>query len=148
MKCLRKPGTAILIASLMFVVGCTQVARFKYVDDAGAHSSEQLNSLASRLEQPEYMGQPVDGSTEMRHEALVDLRKQGDEESELANLLTEQFPADTRAVPFWGGKSEVDGREAWIVAEAWGLKNGKLDKIRLWVFDRASHDVITSVVAD
>lgn len=94
------------------------------------------------------MGQPVDGSTEMRHEALVDLRKQGDEESELANLLTEQFPADTRAVPFWGGKSEVDGREAWIVAEAWGLKNGKLDKIRLWVFDRASHDVITSVVAD
>lgn len=129
-------------------MGCTQSVRFKYVEDAGSFSTEELTALTSSLERPEYMGQPVEDSKNMRHEALVDLRKQGDEQSELANLLTEQFPADTRAVPFWGGRGVVDGHQAWIVAEAWGLKSGSLDNVRLWAFDSASHDVITSVVSD
>jgi len=133
---------------LLLVIGCTQTARFKYVEDMGTFSAEELTSLTNSLERPEYMGQPVEESKDMRHQALVDLRKQGDEESELANLLTEQFPADTRAVPFWGGQGLVDDRQAWIVAEAWVLKGGSLDNVRLWAFDRTSHDVITSVVSD
>ena len=148
MNRLRTVCIAIALANLLTMSGCVQGARFDYRADAGSYSMAELGTLAQSLDRPDYMGRPVSESKSMRHEALVSLRKQGDDESELANLITEQFPADTRAVPFWGGKGVVDGRDAWIIAEAWGLKNGTLDKVRLWAFDRDSRDVITSTVSD
>lgn len=139
---------AVALAGLLIMSGCAQGARFEYSADAGSHSMAELGALAQSLDRPDYMGRPVSESEDMRHEALVSLRKQGADESELANLITEQFPADTRAVPFWGGKGAVDGRDAWIIAEAWGLQNGTLDKVRLWAFDSDSNEVITSAVSD
>ncbi|MHB9003955.1 MAG: hypothetical protein ACYC6C_07800 [Coriobacteriia bacterium] len=148
MKRFRNSRAIVAVACLVLLGGCSGAIRFDYSESAGTFSMAEFGSLADSLDRPDYMGRPVSGSEEMRHEALVDLRKQGPEETALANLITEQFPADTRAVPFWGGKGAVDGREAWIVAEVWGLKGGNLDNVRLWAFDRDSNEVITSAVSN
>lgn len=148
MKRFRTLRVAIAAACLILIGGCSSDIRFEYAEDAGTYSMAEFGSLADSLDRPDYTGGPVSGSEELRHEALVDLRKQGEEESELANLITGEFPADTRAVPFWGGTGTVDGRQAWIVAEVWGLKDGNLDNVRLWAFDKGSKEVITSAVSD
>jgi hypothetical protein len=118
-----------------------------YEDEVGSFTADALPALIPELERPPYMGEPVSVAPEMRHEALVDLRKQGEDQASLADFLTEQFPADSRAVPFWGGAATVDGAEAWLVAEAWGLTGKGLDNIRIWAFDRSTGDVLASAVS-
>jgi hypothetical protein len=74
----------------------------------------------------------------------VGLRATDEDGRRVADLLTKDFPADTRSVPVLVEAAQVAGRDAWIVVEAYATEGERLSGRRLWVFDRTDGAIITS----
>lgn len=124
------------------LVGCG--SKMAYSEEGGAYSREDVSSVFDSVSEPPFLGRPTDEAGDLRQEQLSSLRSKGKDASALATLLTEQFPGESRSVPYFAEAATVDGREAWIVLEAWGSEGEGLDRLRLWVFDRATGEVLTS----
>lgn len=87
----------------------------------------------------------VEDASEARSQALVAIRREGGEEAgRLADLLTRDFPENTRSVPVLVEDATVDGVPAWIVVEAWGGRTGRLTHRRVWVFSRDNGRLLRS----
>lgn len=134
--------------ALSVFVGCAPRSTMILVDEG--HSYELVSVTESMIDQPDpgYFGSPTEQAPDLRHSSLSSLRSQGETERQLANFLTEVFPADGRSVPYHAEVATVDDRQAWLVAEVWGSAGGNLDRKRLWAFDRETGDVIISTSLD
>jgi len=133
-----------LLVAASTLTGCADRAQFTYKDLGRELSSADVRRVYVDIAKPPFLGTPVTEAPELRQSALISLREKGAAQSDLANLLTEMFPQDSRSVPYYAEAAGVDGKNAWIVLEIWGPEGGNLDNGRMWVFDRDSKEVMTS----
>jgi len=129
----------------LILAGCTSATDVTYVAESGEYTAQELAQHAASVAPPSFANAPVAEASALRKKALTSLRRD-DETIPVADLLTQAFPGDTRAVPYYVERAKVDGRDAWIVVEVWGSPAGSLDKSRVWAFDAATSDVIVSTV--
>lgn len=129
----------------LVLAGCSAETDVAYVADGGVYTSAELATMASAIQTPSFQGRSIDDAAELRSAALTSLRRD-EATAPLADLLTRAFPGEARSVPYYAARAKVDGRDAWIVVEAWGSPDGTLNKSRVWAFDAATSDVIISAV--
>lgn len=122
------------IAVLALAAGCAPEGPV-YVDQSSNYTMASVAEVLGRADASAYVGKPVSDAVELRHDALVSLRKRGGDAAAAADLITRTFPADTRSVPVYVERAAVDGTSALVVVEATGPKNGTLNAKRMWVFD-------------
>lgn len=133
-----------LLLTALLATGCSDRTQITYADTDRSLSGAVLGEALSDVEIPEFYGAPVSDAADLRTQSLTALRENGGPQADLADLLTRNFPAEARSVPYYFEEAIVDGREAWIVAEVWGSEGGNLNNGRIWAFDRASGDIIAS----
>jgi len=129
---IRLAVAALLVIAIM--TGCSPDAPL-YVSAANTYSAETVTSVLDRDDALGAEGTPTDEARDRQQEALVALRRQGAEESEAADLITETFASSSPGVPFYVERATFDGTEALIVAEVIGPKGGTLKDKRVWVID-------------
>jgi hypothetical protein len=135
---------AITLLVAMILTGCGG-AEVTFVSEDGAYTLEQLEELHAAQTPPSSIkGRPVEDSSELRREALVDLRSRGGEAAELAEFVTQTLADTGRSVPYYGEAASFDGTPSWILLEAWGVEGGALEATRLWVFDRDTGAIVYS----
>lgn len=132
-----------LLLSLAVLPACARRPDVRVVDADATFSLDEAEAAARAMDASRYTAVAVEDAPRLRREALVELRRH-ERGREIADLLTEQFPTVTLAVPLYVERAAVDGRDAWIVVEAWGSESGKLDRRRLWVFDARTAEVVAS----
>lgn len=116
-----------------------------FVSEDAEYTLGQVEALHASQRPPSSLaGAPVAEASELRHEALVELRSRGDESAELAEFVTVSLADTGRSVLYYGEAAFVQGSSAWVLLEAWGAEGGTLDSTRLWVFDRANGAVLYS----
>ena len=139
---------ALLLAiTVMLTAGCTKDS-VSWVDEGASYTATDAENLARSLADGQNAGTPVSQAYDLRQEALADLRGNGDNASELADLLTRVFVNDIRSVPFYTEAARVDDVDAWLVIESWGPSEGTLESTRLWVFEQATGDVILATTVN
>jgi len=139
---------ALLLAiTVMITAGCTKDS-VSWVDEGASYTATDAENLARSLADGQNAGTPVSQAYDLRQEALADLRGNGDNASELADLLTRVFVNDIRSVPFYTEAARVGDVDAWLVIESWGPSEGTLESTRLWVFEQATGDVILATTVN
>jgi hypothetical protein len=76
-------------------------------------------------------------TTELRHEALTALRKEGKQASDAADLITKTLPSQSQGVPIYVERASVGGQPAYVLVEVIGPSDGKLTTKRLWALSDA-----------
>ena len=116
-----------------------------FVSEGAEYTFEQLDALhASQTPPSSVADEPVAAASELRREALVELRSRGGEAAEMGQFVTSALTDTGRSVLDYGAAASVEGAPAWILLEAWGAQGGTLDSTRLWAFDRGSGAVVYS----
>jgi hypothetical protein len=116
-----------------------------FVSEGTEYTVEQVEALhASQTPPTSIAGEPTTAASELRREALVELRSRGGEAAEMTDFVTGALADTGRSVLYYGEAASVEGAPAWILLEAWGAQGGTLDSTRLWVFDRESGAVVYS----
>jgi len=140
----RKPAIPVLLAlaACALLVSACSAPRITWVDDGSAYSRVEARAIAESVNAGEIANRPTAEGSNLRHEALADLRMQGDEAARAADVLTATFDPATRAVPLYVEAAALDGRDVLIMVEAWGPKSGTLEFKRTWVLDASSGDVL------
>jgi hypothetical protein len=116
-----------------------------FVSEGTEYTFEQVEALhASQTPPSSIAGEPVAAASELRREALVELRSRGGEAAEMTDFVTSALVDTGRSVLYYGEAASVEGAPAWVLLEAWGAQGGTLDSTRLWVFDRKSGAVVYS----
>lgn len=132
-RLLRAPlVVAVLVLAAVQVAACTYDT-VNYVDEGTAYTEESALVLLDEKPPSGLSKQPTAQSTRLRSDALSELRKQGQAESEAASLITRTLPAESRSVPFHVERGSYEGVQALLVLEATGPRSGKLNGVRLWV---------------
>jgi len=141
----RKPVIAVLLMAALAAVAlasaCTEPS-ITWVDDGAAYSRGKARAIAESVDAGTVADRPTADATELRHEALSDLRMLGDKAAQAANLLTSTFDPATRAVPLYVEAATVEDRDVIIMVEAWGPKSGSLEFKRTWILDASTGDVL------
>ena len=132
---------ALMISAGM--MGCSP-AEMTYEDSGAEYSLDEAQSAAEAAARPAFMGESVLMAEELRQEQLTALRAEDGDAAELAALLTDLFPDTSRSVPYYAEAAVVDGTDAWIVAETWGVEGESMDQARVWVLERGTGRVILS----
>lgn len=124
---------ALAIVALLGAVGCSD-SGITFVDGTAQYSAADVLALPSGLDADAAALRdiPVSEAEQLRHEALVDLRGQGQAGADAATLITKTLPADTAAVPFYVEVATVDSEPAIIVVEAIGPQGSTLRDTRVW----------------
>jgi len=145
---MKNPAHSIaLLGSVILVciaLGACAGSTLEYIPNGGVYTITQAEDLASRVSLAEIENVRTSEGPTRREEALLELRETGDEGSLLADALTRDFPSGATSVPLLVESASVDGREVWIVVEAWGDEDGTLSRRRLWVLDRSTFVVLAS----
>ena len=132
----------LLVATMLAGCGGAEVT---FVSDNGEYTLEQVESLHTAQAPPSSIkGRPVEEASELRREALVELRSFGGEAAELAEFVTQTLADTGRSVPYYGEAASFDGTPSWILLEVWGVEGGTLEATRLWVFERDTGAVVYS----
>lgn len=134
---------ALALLAALTLSACTTRPDVRVVADGADYTVRQAEALARSIDASVVADALAADAPGLRREVLIGLRR--DEHGKrVADFLTKEFPSETRAVPIRVEVAQVDGREAWVIVEAWGTGEGRLDKKRLWVFDAADGDVLAS----
>lgn len=116
-----------------------------FVSADASYTLEQVDELHASQEPPaSVQGRPVTEASELRREALVELRSRGGEATELAEFITRTIADTGRSVPYYGEAASVEGTDSWIIVEMWGPESSTLENTRVWVFVRDTGAVIYS----
>jgi hypothetical protein len=135
----RRLAAASLIAlAVATLAGCGSTPKADYVPDGGDHDEASLQTLLADHDFSGVTDIATADAADVRQDVLIDLRTQGDDASEAADLMTSQFPQPTLAVPVLVEAGTFQGADAWIIFEAWGDEGGELTHRRAWVFERDS----------
>jgi hypothetical protein len=111
--------------------GCTPQGP-EWVDEAASYSASTVTAVFDQVSEPQATGSKVSEASDLRHTALVGLRRKGESASEAADLITRTFPP-TAGVPVYVERASFDDQEALLVVELIGPDGGTLDDLRLWV---------------
>lgn len=130
-------------AMLACAAGCSPKGPL-YVDTGASYTMDSVDEILRGADAGAYATEPTADATGLRHEALVALRKRGENAAAAADLITRTFPADTRSVPVYVERASVDGKRVLVVVEATGPKGGSLDAKRMWVFDDQGNVIFAS----
>lgn len=130
-------------AMLAIAAGCSPKGPL-YVDESSSYTVSSVGEILRRADASAYAKEPTSDAADLRHEALVALRKRGGDATAAADLITRTFPADTRSVPVYVERATMDGKRALVVVEATGPKSGSLDAKRMWVFDDQGNVIFAS----
>ena len=143
----RSPALLVALTALSLAAsllgGCDGPSVEFHASDK-AYSSPQTRLVLERIDASGLSDRPTQKADALRTSALADLRSQGKAASEAADLITSTFPPKTKSVPVYVERATVDGKSSFIIIEAWGPAEGKLDSKRLWVIARGTGDVIYS----
>jgi hypothetical protein len=134
-----------LVAASMLVVVLTacKPARPTFVDEERRYNQGTALLLIGKVGDSGLAAVPVDEASKRRHDALAALRSRGKNAADAAKLITEVFPADTAAVPYYVEIASYEGTSAVVVLEAVGPKGGTLSDSRAWVVSRSGDVLIT-----
>ena len=146
MRNVRRALAVAALAAAIALSACAH-ARVTYVDSDASYTAQQLRSLLDRTDLGSVANERVSKATELRHEALVELRSQGSAQSAAADVVTETFPAATESVPVYVERATFDSSESLILIEAWVDSRNRLSSRRLWVIDAKSGQVYYSASA-
>jgi len=136
----------VTISLLMVLVlsGCRTTGP-EWVDAGATYSAADVKGIFAQVESGPAQDAPVSDATEMRHAALVGLRRHGGAATQAADLITRTFPA-TAGVPLYVERAVFEeATDALVLVELIGPEGGKLGDMRLWVLD-ASGDILFSAV--
>lgn len=133
----------VVLAAAMTLSACSQ-SKVAYVDTDASYTSTQLQSLLARTGLGSVGDESASKATELRHEALVQLRSQGTAQSVAADTITKAFPTTIASVPVHVERADFDGAESLIIVEAWGDSRGRLSSKRLWVIGAKSGEILYS----
>jgi len=141
----RTPLLAAIAFALagLLVSGCA-AAGPEWVDQGTAYSTEDAKEVFGRIAESNEAGSPVSEASDLRHAALVGLRRRGGGAAEAADLITKTFPS-TAGVPIYVERSSFNGEDALLLVELIGPEGGSLDDVRLWVISTEG-DVLFSAV--
>lgn len=134
---------AILAISLC-LVGCSRGLDLTYVANGGTYSQNDLEPLLEKASMEEFAEVMAADAPSLRVKLLAQLRQQGDDAAALADTLTSEFPVDAAAVPVMVESATYEGKQVWIVIEAWGDEGGTLVHRRLWVFSADDLSVLAA----
>ena len=143
MKEARRLFSVLTLAGLL-LAGCASRPQARFVDGNRTYTLDQVSERAASLRSDASASVRVEDAAEVRQRVLAELRKHGALASQAADLMTRQFPPVTNAVPFYVEAATVEGRPCWVIVESWGGRTGTLTFRRLWVFDRATADLLAS----
>jgi len=121
-----------LIAAVLGMSGCTATGP-TWTDDGTSYTMKSVEKVLESADISAYSSRDAAEATELRHDAMTSLRKQGASAAKAADLLTATFPPDTRAVPVYVEAATLDGKRVFVVVEATGPKTGPMTMKRLWV---------------
>ncbi|HSK48134.1 MAG TPA: hypothetical protein VLA05_09055 [Coriobacteriia bacterium] len=128
--------------ALLLLTACGAKAPL-WVDEDGAYTSETALELAEQVDPGSVADRPTSDALELRHDALVALRREGGGASDAATLITRTFPSDSSGVPFYVESATYESEPALVIVEAIGREGGKLEDERVWVLS-TSGDVLLS----
>lgn len=133
-----------LVAVIVTVVlsGCGNV-EVTYVDKGNEYTRASALKLLDGLSSGALSERPTSDSQELRSEALTLLRREGENASEAASLVTSTLPEDSQSVPFYVERARYEGDDAVLIVEAIGPSSGALSDKRLWVLSEDG-DVLLS----
>ncbi len=117
----------------------------EYVPEGGTYTLDEIAQRTRALPLGDLASVPTSEAPAIRQKRLVDLRGHGPDARALADALTDQFPTDHAAVPMLIEGASVDGRDVWVVVEAWGERDAYLAHRRLWLIDRVSYEIVSSL---
>jgi len=141
----RKPVIAVLLVAVLAAVaftGACTAPSITWVDEGAAYSRGKARFIAESVDAGAVADRPTTDATELRHEALSDLRMLGDRAAQAADTLTATFDPTTHAVPLYVEAATLEGRDVIIMVEAWGPKSGSLEFKRTWILDASTGDVL------
>lgn len=135
---------ALMLVTVLTTSACTSPSAIDYIPEGGSYEADDLTGAlessdpgaAARVETPD--------APEVRQDALARLRRNGEDASTIADILTSEFPVDVAAVPYRVELGEYEGSRAWVVYETWGETEGKLSARRLWVFSYEDGTLLTA----
>jgi len=134
----------VALAVLTPAAGCSRGPSARYVADGGAHTLADVERSAAGVSLGDAAAVKVEDAPRVRQQVLARLRSNGASAGQAADLMTREFPVETKAVPLHVEAATVDGKAVWIVVEAWADRTGDLKYRRLWVFDRTTSYVLDS----
>jgi len=103
------------------------------VDEDTAYTATTIKGVFDHVDTSGLAGTSSKEAEDLRHDALVALRKRGGAAAEAADLVTKTFPA-TAGVPLYVEKASFENRpDALVMVEIIGPEDGELSLARLWV---------------
>lgn len=145
MRATRLTALAIVLLLAAWTSGGCSRTEMSFVSQGTEYSAGDVDGLHDSVERPASVaGASVAQASALRRDALIALRRSGEEASALAEFVTGSLEDTGRAVPYYGEAAAFEGTDAWVLLELWGSPEGTLDNSRLWVFDRWTGDVLYS----
>ena len=123
---------AVLAALTLLLAGCEPTGP-EFVAEGRSYTLNTALELSDTIDAGGLAEQPTSKANELRHEALVALRKQGDMAENAAKVITATFPAETSGVPYYVERALYHSEPALIIVEAIGPQGGTLSDRRVWV---------------
>ena len=122
----------IACAAVALLSGCTQAGPV-WVDEDTAYTATTIKGVFDHVDTSGLAGRSSKEAEDLRHDALVALRKRGGAAAEAADLVTKTFPS-TAGVPLYVEKASFENRpDALVMVEIIGPADGELSLARLWV---------------
>lgn len=106
-----------------------------WVNEQNEYTTRTVGAVLDSADTARFEDRKTTDAPELRHAALTSLRKNGEDASEVADMLTRTFEPSTRGVPVYVELASIDGTKAVIVVEVTGPRSGRLDSKRLWALD-------------
>ncbi len=134
----------IMLAFVGLVLSGCAASGPQWADEGASYTLDSVKAVFDRVEEPEALGSAVAESADLRHDALVGLRRRGETAAQATDLITATFPS-TAGVPVYVERATFDGEDALLVVELIGPADGSLNDLRLWVVSDDG-DVLFSAV--
>jgi len=139
--------TLSLFAALVLVLllsGCTSNGPV-WVDSGATYTADSVVDVFAEIQGGRAEGKPVSDAADLRHDALVGLRRRGSAAAQAADLITRTFPA-TAGVPLHIERARFEEQaEALVIVELIGPDGGTLSDMRLWVVGPGGDILFSSV---
>lgn len=139
----RLIGACVIVLLALSLMACSSPSDLNFIPDGPSYAAGDLNTALADANPGSTASVSVEDASEVRQEALAELRKNGDEAALLADALTASFPTDVPAVPYRVERGMYEGEQAWIVFEAWGEED-TLAYRRVWVLSAETRDILAA----